>query len=33
VATATSLGIVAIQFKGAAQLRADLRSLGLPLAA
>jgi 2-haloacid dehalogenase len=33
VATATSLGIVAIQFKGAAQLRADLRNLGLPLAA
>ena len=32
VATAASLGIVAIQFKGAAQLRVDLRSLGLPLA-
>ena len=32
VATASSLGIVAIQFKGAAKLRADLRALGLPLA-
>jgi 2-haloacid dehalogenase len=31
VATASSLGIVAIQFKGAAKLRADLRALGLPL--
>ena len=31
VATASSLGIVAIQFKGAAQSRVDLRSLGLPL--
>ena len=32
VATASSLGIVAIQFRGAAKLRADLRALGLPLA-
>jgi 2-haloacid dehalogenase len=32
VATAASLGIVAIQFKGAALLRADLRNLGLPIA-
>ena len=31
VATASSLGIVAIQFKRAAKLRADLRALGLPL--
>jgi 2-haloacid dehalogenase len=31
VATASSLGIVAIQFRGAAKLRADLRALGLPL--
>ncbi len=32
VATASSLGITAIQFRDAAQLRRDLRALGLPLA-
>jgi 2-haloacid dehalogenase len=32
VAAAASLGIVAIQFQGAALLRADLRNLGLPIA-
>ena len=32
VAAAASLGIVAIQFKGAALLRADLRNMGLPIA-
>lgn len=31
VATATSLGMTAMQFRGAAQLRRDLRRLGLPL--
>jgi 2-haloacid dehalogenase len=33
VATAAALGMTAILFRGAAELRRDLRSLGLPLAA
>jgi 2-haloacid dehalogenase len=33
VAAASACGLIAIQFVDAAQLRRDLRALGLPLAA